>query len=110
MWKGPILAISLTVENVENVAPLHRQHHAAGEMAADVVLQAVRFVLELVDLAALTRDHLLVAIGHRLEERENLARATHRRPHVLLHGTHRRAAEELFHECHGCPLRAKKRP
>jgi hypothetical protein len=79
----------LEVEDLQQVAPLHRQHHPLGEMAADLVLDAVCLVLQMVDLLPAPGEVLRTALHHVLEEGQHRPRARHGRLHVLLHGPDR---------------------
>jgi hypothetical protein len=69
-------------------------------VAADLVLDAVRLVLELIDLLAAARQVLGAPGDHVLEERQHRPRTGDGGLHVLLHGPDRRTSEEIPHQGH----------
>ena len=95
--------VVLRVEDLEHVAALDRHQQPPRQVAADLVLDAVGFVLEAVDFLTAGSELGHVAGRHGLEERQHLARACQRRSHVLLHGADRRFAEKVSDQRHRDP-------
>ncbi len=79
----------LAIEDGEHVAPFDREHEAAGQVVADLVLDLVGLVFEVIDLAAACADLLDVPARHGLDQRHDFARTFEHHVHVFLHGTNR---------------------
>ena len=97
----------LTVEDIEHVSTLHGQHKTPGHVATNFVLQLVGAVLKTIDFSTGDGNPFVVGFCHGFDEWSNLARTSHRSPHVFLHGPDGRSSDKLVDPGHGRLLRSQ---
>jgi hypothetical protein len=84
-------------QQFEQIAPVHREQHAARQMVAQLVLDLVGLMLLGKDLVLLHFDLSVIVLDHCGEQRRHFGNALDDHAHVLLQRLERRLAKQRRH-------------